>query len=302
MGLPCGMISGEVMGGGGAGTGGRQVRTNGTGSGTGGVPAWAALVVAAMLAAKAVVDAESIADRTPALSAWQPYGLELTSAAFFAVMLLPLWRASRRLRPPRIGWPAALAAHLARSVPLVAAHALWLAATRAAVFALAGSAYRFDWSLNGLLFEWRKDIVTLLALAGVGWLLDRLFAAPAPAPAPTPLPDNPAYRLAVKDGMRTLLLAPQEISHASSAGNYVELATIHGPVLHRVTLAALAEELAPYGFARIHRAHLVRLDAVAAVAPAGSGDFAVTLADGLMLPGGRRWRAALDRLAPAYRG
>ncbi|WP_164155395.1 LytTR family DNA-binding domain-containing protein [Sandarakinorhabdus rubra] len=248
----------------------------------------AAAVIAGLLFAKALVDAQSILDERPGQPAWQPHVLEFTSAAFFAAILWPLWQGSRRLR--RLGWPASFAAHLALCVPLVLAHVLWLAATRALLFAAAGSRYRFDWSWAQLVYEGRKDMLTLLALVGLGWLLDRLFVPPPSEPAPVP---GPAWRLAVKDGGRTLYLAADEISHASSAGNYVELATRHGTVLHRVTMAALAEELAPQGFARIHRAHLVRVAAVASVASEGSGDFAVMLADGTRLPGSRRYRTAL---------
>lgn len=254
-------------------------------------PWWAALAVAAMLVAKALVDAASIADQAPALPGWRPYGLELTSAAFFAALLWPFWRLSRRLRPPRLGWPAALAAHLALSLPLLLAHVLWLAGSRTLLFALAGADYRFDWSGRHLLFEWRKDVLTLVALAGVGWLLDRMFAPPPSAPTETR-----QFRLAVKDGPRTILLAPHEISHVSSAGNYVELATSHGRLLHRATLAALAEELAAHGFVRVHRAHLVRAASVVAVAGEASGDFTITLAGGCTLPGSRRYRQALPLL------
>lgn len=275
-----------------AGTGGRQVGTSGTGSGTGGrAPLWVAAVVAALLLAKGLVDAASMVDQNPELPGWQSFALELTSAAFFALLLWPLWQITRRLRPPLLAWPTALAVHGALTVPLVLAHAVWLSASRTVVFAALGQAYRFDWSGAQLLFEWRKDALTLVTLAALGWLLDRLFTPP-PVPPQPPI----GYRLAVKDGSRTLFLAPDEISHASSAGNYVELATVHGPILHRVTLAALADELAPHGFVRIHRAHLVRRGAVQSVASAGNGDFTVTLAKGETLPGSRRYRAGLEQL------
>lgn len=277
--------------GGQGGMNGKAVASSGDQGGTGGsIPGWAALAVAALLLAKALVDAASIADQAPAMPGWRPYVLELTSATFFAALLWPLWRVSRRLRPPHLGWPAALAAHLALSGPLLLAHLLWLAGSRTLLFAAAGESYRINWSGPQLLFEWRKDLLALVALAGVGWLLDRLFAPP---PAPSQ-PETPPFRLAVKDGTRTILIAPHEISHVSSAGNYVELATSHGRLLHRITLAALATDLAPHGFARIHRAHLVRGAAVAAVANEGSGDFTVTLGDGTILPGSRRYRAALS--------
>ncbi|WP_165768547.1 LytTR family DNA-binding domain-containing protein [Sandarakinorhabdus cyanobacteriorum] len=280
----------EVMAGNRLGTGGRQVGTSGTGSGTSGAPRWAMPLVALLLLLKGVVDAESIADRTPELATWQPYTLELTSAAFFMALLWPLWRLSRRLRPPRLAWPVAAAAHLALLPLLVLLHAAWLDASRRLLFAAHGRAYRFDWTADQLLFEARKDVLTLVALLALGWLFDRLFAPAAPTAVRS---DLPPFRLAIKDGGRTLFLAAEEISHASTAGNYVELATVHGPLLHRVTMAALADELAPHGFVRIHRAHLVRAAAVRSIASEGSGDFRVMLADGTSLPGSRRYRAGL---------
>lgn len=293
MALHCGAFSGEVPAGAKAGMGGRQVGTNGTGSGTGGsAPWWTAATVAALMLAKGVVDAESLADQRADLPTWHAYALELTSAGFFMALLWPLWQVARRLRPPFLGWPAAIAALAALTLPVVLLHAGWLAATRTMLFAAMGRAYRFDWSGAQLLFEWRKDALSLVVLVAVGWLLDRLFAPPPSQPLPASLPPA-GWRLAVKDGSRTLLLAPEEISHASTAGNYVELVTVHGPVLHRVTMAALAGELAAHGFVRIHRAHLVRLGAVQSIASEGSGDFRVTLTSGVTLPGSRRYRAGL---------
>lgn len=253
-------------------------------------PAAAAAVVAAILFVQAGVDAVSLVDGEGDMPASRAFALEFTSTAFFALLIWPLWQVSRQWRPPQLRWPLALAAHLALSVPVLLAHVLWLSGSRTLVFAAMGLAYRFPWSWPQLIFEWRKDVLALFALAGIGWLLDRLSTVPPPEITPVP------YRLAVKDGPRTTLLAADEISHASSAGNYVELFTRHGRLLHRVTLAALADELGPHGFVRIHRTHLVRLAAVSAVERSGSGDFAITLQDGTQLPGSRRWREGLARL------
>lgn len=262
--------------------------TSGTDNVTGGqTKVLAGLAVAVALLAKALVDAISLADANPDQAAVVPFILELTSAAFFVAILWPLWRVSRRLRPPRLAWPMALAAHLALTVPVALAHILWLATSRAIVFAALGTRYDFNWTWAQLLFEWRKDALSLLALAALGSLIDRLLTTPSKPVA------EPPFRLVVKDGGRTRLIATVEISHASSAGNYVELATSHGRLLHRATLETLATELLPHGFVRIHRAHLVRIAAVTAIESAGSGDFSVTLADGITLPGSRRWRHAL---------
>jgi hypothetical protein len=292
--LPCRPISGEVLAGINTGMNGRPLGTDGAQDVTSGSRSWLALAIALIIITiNAVINAVSVADQQPALAPWEPFVWEFTSATFFAALLVPLWRLVRALAGWR--WPKAVAALLVLSGPVAALHLGWLWASRGAVYALFGSSYRFSSPLNQLVFEWRKDALTLFLLAGLGWLLDRVFAAPARLPEPQhqQMQEAPLFRLAVKDGARTLLIAPAEISYASSAGNYVELATTRGDVLHRVTLAALADELSAHGFVRIHRTHLVRAGAVESVASEGSGDFSVTLAGGITLPGSRRYRAAL---------
>ena len=291
--LPCRPISGEVLAGINTGMNGRALGTGGDQGGTSGSRSRLAVgAVLLVLMLNAAINAVSVADQQPALAAWEPFVWEFTSAAFFAALLVPLWRLVRRMAGWR--WPGAVAALMLLSGPVAALHLGWLWLTRGAAYAMLGSSYGFASPLNQLVFEWRKDALTLFLLAGLGWLLDRVFAAPGSQPDQRP--EAPPFRLAVKDGTRTRLIAPTEISHASSAGNYVELATSHGTVLHRVTLAALDSQLAPHGFVRIHRAHLVRAGAVVSVAAAGSGDFVVTLAGGITLPGSRRYRAGLAAL------
>jgi hypothetical protein len=269
---------------------GSQVGTGGDQSGTGGMRWLATAVVIAVILAKAVLDGNSARALLPDIPAWQAFALELTSASFFVALLLPWWGLVRRLAAWR--WSMALAALIGLSAPVALLHVGWLMISRSLVYWLAGSHYRWPELVSQFLFEWPKDLLWLLVLAALGWALDRLLAPPAPPPAQ--LRDD--FRLAVKDGSRTLFLAPDEISHASSAGNYVELATVHGAILHRATLAALADELAPHGFVRIHRAHLVRRGAVQSVASSGNGDFTVTMAAGACLPGSRRYRSGLDQL------
>ena len=131
----------------------------------------------------------------------------------------------------------------------------------------------------------------MFVFAAMGWASDRWAAASVPTAAPAAAP--PPFRLEVRDGARRQWFAAHEIERVEAAGNYVELHTPRGAVLHRATLTGVEAELAGHGFVRIHRSRLVRRDAVTAVAATPAGDFEATLASGAVVAGSRRFRAGL---------
>jgi two-component system LytT family response regulator len=100
-------------------------------------------------------------------------------------------------------------------------------------------------------------------------------------------------RLTVRSGGRIVRLAPREIEWAEAQGNYVQLATAEGTHLVRATLAELETRLAPHGFLRVHRSHLVRADAVRELRPRQDGDWWVVLASGKVLASSEAYRGAL---------
>lgn len=269
------------------GTGGSQSGTNG---GLDRRDRIALVTVASATLMVAVVNALSITDEmTEAglkIDRWEPWVWELTSAVFWILIALPLIRLLRRVRPPRTGWPVAIAAILLLSVPVCALHMGFLALSRSGFYAALGLSYSYDWSWSQTVYEWRKDLLSVAIFAILSFVVDQLTAEPAAAPPQ-------AFRLEVRDGSRTLWLAPADIERVEAAGNYVELVTATGAVLHRATLATVAEQLAPHGFVRIHRSRLVRRDAVTAVTTTASGDFEAQLASGTTVAGSRRFRADL---------
>jgi len=269
-----------------AGTSGAQAGTSG------GYRRRAAVVTAVVLIIVAAINALSVGhDRAGKVDWWEPWVWEFTSVVFWCAILLPLWWLARAFLPPQRPWPLALVVTLALAIPASLAHTAWIAASRSLVYALLGTAYRYDWSSTQLLYEGRKDVLSVAVLVGVGAVIDVLAGRRAGAAAPT----SPAapWRLEVRDGSRVLWLAPDEIERAEAAGNYVELYTAGGTVLHRTTLAALEAELASHGFARIHRSRLVRRAAVTAITTTAAGDFEARLASGVTVPGSRRFRSEL---------
>ncbi len=225
------------------------------------------------------------------IAGWEPWAWELTSAAFWIALTLPLLWSLRRLRPPRFGWPVAAALFVLLVIMVSVVHVGWMGISRRAIYAVAGTAYDFDWTRGRFLYEGRKDLLTMTIFAAISVIIDRW-----PVAVSEPLPPPPAltpFRIEVRDGTRTRWFAPEDIERVEAAGNYVELSTPTGPVLHRTTLAAIEADLSREGFVRIHRSRLVRRTAVTATRTTPSGDFEAVLASGVTVAGSRRFRGEL---------
>lgn len=81
-----------------------------------------------------------------------------------------------------------------------------------------------------------------------------------------------------------------EVALIQSAGNYVTLHRGDEELLHRTTLSALAAELDPERFVRVHRSRVVNLDHVRATRYLGDGRYRFILTSGAELESGRSYR------------
>ncbi|MFI9048256.1 LytR/AlgR family response regulator transcription factor [Streptomyces sp. NPDC053427] len=86
----------------------------------------------------------------------------------------------------------------------------------------------------------------------------RTGAAPGPG---DPLDARPGH-IPVELGGVTRFVALGDVTHAEVQGDYTRLHTRDGSHLLRVSLSALEDRWRPHGFVRIHRRHLVSLDAI----------------------------------------
>ena len=214
---------------------------------------------------------------------------EASSLVAWILCLMAIWILVAKIRPPRFGWPATLAIHAFATIPVSLLHVALMVAMREAGHALAGGAYDFTDDLAAsLLYEYRKDAMSYILLAafaaGVQWVSRGNEHGAVPV--------TPGF-LEVPDGTTTHRIPLDEIDRIEASGNYVTLHWGKRELLHRITLAALADELGD-GFARIHRSRMVRKHAVRRIEKDRSGDFMVTLADGTQLRGSRRYRDNLD--------
>jgi two-component system LytT family response regulator len=107
-----------------------------------------------------------------------------------------------------------------------------------------------------------------------------------------------AKRLLVPHEGRSFFIAVADIVRVASSGNNVELHTRRGLFRLRTTMESLEERLDPAQFVRIHRAHIVNIDALAAIEPAFHGDYVAILHSGEHLAWSRRYASRRQELIP----
>lgn len=107
-------------------------------------------------------------------------------------------------------------------------------------------------------------------------------------PAATPL-----ARIVVRDGSRVHVIPADRLDAAEAQDDYVALKTEGRTYLKQQTLTSLAAALDPARFVRVHRSHLLRLDALARLEPLGAGSHVAVLADGSRVPVSREGYARL---------
>ena len=225
---------------------------------------------------------------------WEPVLWEASSTLVIVAMAPLVGRAVRRWTPTRDDFLRPGLIHLVLTAPFALGHVVGIFVIRTAVYALSGVPYRYFEDGFGLVlfYEWRKDVLAYAAIAATYWLMLAMNRGAAAADAPV---DG---RIALRDGASTVWLDAADISHVEAAGNYVEFHTATKIHLVRATLASWEPALAVHGFVRVHRSRLVNRARIAAMKPTPAGDIEITLADGRVLAGSRRYRASLNAGAP----
>ena len=215
---------------------------------------------------------------------WEPTVWEVSSGLVLAALLPGLLWLVRRW-PPRLEPPFTwIAVHITCGLAFSLLHVIGMGLLRSAAYNLIGGVYHALGPLGDWPYELRKDLL-IYAGALAGYPLWRVFRSRS-----LPAREAPDV-LEVRDGARRVFVPVADILWVEAAGNYVELHTPGGALLHRASLAQMERRLA--GFVRIHRSRLVSRAAIAQVETKSSGDFNLRLTSGETLAGSRRFRAAL---------
>lgn len=106
----------------------------------------------------------------------------------------------------------------------------------------------------------------------------------------------PLERLFARKGDRIVPVPVREVSHVEASGDYARVHAASGKYLLHVSLAELEERLDPDRFVRVHRSHLVNLEAIAHMEPYDERRLALVLRDGSRVVASRTASERLRRL------
>ena len=226
------------------------------------------------------------------------------TASHFAILvalpIIPL--ALTRAPLTRATWRWALPAHGLAFLAFSILHILVMVVLRKLAYAVVmdgpyvfGLADPSTW-----LYEMRIDLFTYV-LVGLGFSANRLLEQARLETEAARSEASTGGRLMLKCGGRTLFVDPREVVRVQAAGNYVEVFTGGPPRLARMTLSEMEGLIssASTRHARVHRSHIVNLDAVREAVPGRDGGLELHLINGDVVPTSRRYRDAVDPMAAA---
>ena len=204
-------------------------------------------------------------------------------------------------RAPLTGatWRWAIPANALAFLAFSAIHILLMVALRKLAYALfMDGPYEFGLAdASTWLYEMRIDFFSYV-LFSLGFSASRLLEQARLETEAARTEAKAGGRLMLKCGGRTLFVNPADVLRVQAAGNYVEVITAGQPQLARMTLSEMEGLLAAASprHARVHRSHIVNLDAVREAIPARDGGLDLHLANGDVVPTSRGYRDAVDTL------
>jgi hypothetical protein len=274
----------------------------GTNSGAGVTVALASVWVFVNAAVNSVSVASDLARRGVRFDAAEPWIWEFSSALGLLIWLWPVLVLDNVLRARiRSSW-VRLAAYAAASLLFSVAHVATMVALRQIVYRLAGWHYDFGSWPDGLLYEYRKDVLTFAGIIVVAAAWRRQArrepgdAAHAAEIAPTASATAAPTFMVRTATHGDLLVRADEVDWVEAQGNYVAL-HVGGEVrLLRHTLADMEARLKDHGFIRTHRRALVNRLRMAAIMTPELGELGVRLSSGQVVPLSESRRSEVVRL------
>ncbi len=236
-----------------------------------------------------------------AIAEWKPAVWEWSSHLVALALVPALVRFTRRVPLHLDTWRRALPGLLLGSLAFSLLHVVGMVVLRKLAYATQGETYDFGPWLREFGYEYLKDIRgyagAVATIVAYRWFLLRLqgeasVLAPAEDAPSVESPGRPERFLVRKLG-KEFLVAAADVEWLQASGNYVNLHVRGRDYPLRTTMSAIQLQFDPARFVRVHRSHIVNLDAIAQIEPLDSGDASILMRDGTRIPCSRRYRDAL---------
>lgn len=249
-------------------------------------------------ATSVVMEASRRSDTLP-FQIWEPFAWEYSSAIGTLVMFpFVVWLLNRfAFDWQNIG--RSVLTYLLGSVVFSIGHIGIMVAIRKGIYGVLGKSYDFGDLWFELLYEYRKDLWGFLFLITVilvyRFILSRLQGEANPIAEGEPAADTGGEktvidRLLVKKLGKEFIIKVSDVEWMEASGNYVNMYIDERVYPLRATLGRLSSQLEAKGFCRVHRSHIVRLDAIESITPLSSGDSEIKLQSGKVLNLSRRYK------------
>lgn len=247
---------------------------------------------------------ENNRDGSPGIELWEPFVWEYSSAVSnILIAPLLLWFFNRHpLQLTQI--KRQILTHGLATVVYSLMHVVIMVMFREWAYAFTEQSYEFGPWVRELWYEYRKDawgyVFFLFIYQMIQFIYVRLKGE-ANLIAESESESEPDLRsqalipehFLVKKLDREFLIKVSDIEWIESAGNYVNLHSNGRIYPLRSTLAQITKRLAPVGFTRIHRSHVINHHAIDNISYLASGDGLIELKSGQKLNLSRRYKENL---------
>lgn len=219
---------------------------------------------------------------------WQPYVWEYSSFLSTFVLYFGVYWLAIKASLLNQHWLRNLFAHVLASVLFSVLHVLMMVWLRQFIYFLMGGSYDFgDW-LSEWVYEYRKDVITYFVFLLI------LYAFQHVSPVKQkPTSDKAIQKLKIKNKQGVFWVNCADISSIESGGNYIYFHT-NGQVLPmRSTMAAIAKQLNPADFIRVHRSYIINLNHCKGLQKQSADSSELILLNGKVVPVSKKYRADL---------
>jgi len=254
------------------------------------------LVNALTLATSRIMEEVASGSEELPFETWEPFLWEISSAVTILLLVVPIkklldlglltWQ-----KPVRSGFGL-----LAASLVFSFCHVIAMVMIRELVYWFAGSNYEFGSVVFGLIYEYRKDLLTFVIIVAVIYSYRFIVARlNGEASLIEYLGNKPKStdRILIKKLGKEFIVKVDDVDWLEASGNYVNLHVGERIYPTRNTISALIATIEHKGFCRIQRSFGVNLDRIESIQILDSGSAELTLLDGTVLPVSRRYKECL---------